>query len=155
MSKAELASLIKKIFGHLDDKQIIGLTIYGEARGESKPGRIAVGSVILERVDKQEWMGKTIKDVCLMPYQFSCYLPADPNFEKLSAIAAAWDATYHQSIAVQECYAIASGLIDGTIARDETIAGAHATHYKTLSCRAAWESEMKKVAIIGRHEFFA
>ena len=59
------------------------LTIYGEARGELNVGRIAVGSVILERIDLQGWMGKTIQQVCLMPYQFSCYLPDDPNFHWL------------------------------------------------------------------------
>jgi hypothetical protein len=73
-------------FGKLDDKQIMGLTIYGEARGEIDEGKIAVGTVILERVDKQGWMGKTIQEVCLKPYQFSCYLPSDPNFPKLKAI---------------------------------------------------------------------
>jgi spore germination cell wall hydrolase CwlJ-like protein len=155
MKKEELAALINKTFGHLDGKQIMALTIYGEARGEKQHGRIAVGSTILERVDKQTWMGKTNQAVCLMPYQFSCYLPSDPNFEKLMEIAEAWDMAYQQNKALQECYAIASGLIDGTIPREPRIAIPHATHYKTLTCRAAWESEMKKVAVIGGHEFFA
>ena len=54
-------------------------TVWGEARGEDKEGRIAVASVILNRKNKQGWMGKTIIDVCLKKWQFSCWNENDPK----------------------------------------------------------------------------
>src|SRR3990170_4207690 len=110
MKRKELQQLINDTFGHLDDKQLMALTIYGEARGESRAGKIAVGSVILERVDHRAWDGDTIKEVCLMPWQFSCFLPADPNFPALKLIAENFDVQRLRSRTLQLCYDIASGL---------------------------------------------
>lgn len=39
-----------KDFGKLSPSEILALTLYGEARGESREGKIGVGTVILERV---------------------------------------------------------------------------------------------------------
>ena len=50
-------------FGFLSDDKLLCLTIYAEARGEPREGKIAVGSVILERVDHRNWDGKNIKEV--------------------------------------------------------------------------------------------
>ena len=154
MKKAELKELLWATFSHLDENQIMGLTIYGEARGETTEGKIAVGSVILERVDKQGWMGKTIQEVCLMPYQFSCFLPSDPNFEALKLIADDWVKKYMQSIDLQQCHAVARGLIDGLIPRTPEIAAKHVTQYKTPAAKAAWADKMTKIVQIGGHEFY-
>jgi len=54
-------------------------TLWGEARGESEEGQVAVGHVIKNRVEKKTWYGKTIKDVCLKKWQFSCWNENDPN----------------------------------------------------------------------------
>lgn len=53
-----IKDILCNTFGHLVDSQIMGLTIYGEARGELTAGKIAVGSIILERVDHRDWDGK-------------------------------------------------------------------------------------------------
>lgn len=155
MKKQELKELLWNTFGHLTKKQLMGLTIYGEARGESKQGKIAVGSVILERVEHRDWDGKTIHEVCLMPFQFSCYLPADPNFPALKLIAEDWEGKYRNSLVLQYCYRIAADLIDGLIERTPKIAQNHATQYKTISCPAAWAKDMRLVETIGNHEFYA
>jgi spore germination cell wall hydrolase CwlJ-like protein len=67
MKTSDLKELLLDTFGHLSDKQLMALTIYGEARGEAKEGKVAVGSVILERVEHRRWDGETIPEVCLMP----------------------------------------------------------------------------------------
>ncbi len=142
-------------FWKLSDKQVMALTIYGEARGEPTEGKIAVGSVILERVDHRDWDGKTIHEVCLKPWQFSCFNLRDPNREKLLYVAGHWDSEMTLNTSLNNCYCIAAGLIDGLILRTKEIAENHATQYLTVGCDAAWEKKMKKVVTIGRHEFYA
>ena len=58
----------------LSDPQIVGLTLYGEARGGTPQLRAAIASVILNRVKAQHqaW-GLTAREVCLKPWQFSCW----------------------------------------------------------------------------------
>lgn len=69
-------------FDHLD---IMARTIYGEARGlyPKKQGGlsalISVANVIMNRLRAQTWYGFDIKEVCLKPYQFSCWNAQDPN----------------------------------------------------------------------------
>jgi len=160
MKSAELKELLITTFGGLEDAQLMGLTIYGEARGESGAGKIAVGSVILERVDHRNWDGKTVQEVCLMPYQFSCFLPNDPNFKSLKLIAGDWDAKYNRSRDLQDCYHVAYDLLVGRIVRTPEIAESHATQYLTADLRKSkfcpsWVKEMKRVAVIGSHEFYA
>jgi hypothetical protein len=144
-------------FGHLEPLQIMGLTVYGEARGENRAGRIAVATVILERVEHRDWDGKTIEDVCLWPYQFSCYLPKDPNRAKLLMIAKDWN--YHVLIdkPLTDCFYIARGVFDGTIPGDQDIANAHACQYLTTAAKksADWWQSMKLVKKIESHEFYA
>jgi hypothetical protein len=160
MKSAELKELLFVTFGHLDDRQLMGLTIYGEARGESEEGKIAVGSVILERVEHRDWDGKTIHEVCLMPYQFSCYLPNDPNFKSLKLIADDWQNKYIQSRDLQDCYHIAFDMLTGRIPRTAAIAENHATQYLTTDLRKSmkcpkWIKDMKLVATVGAHEFYS
>jgi spore germination cell wall hydrolase CwlJ-like protein len=50
------------------EKFWMAVNIYHEARGESNAGRIAVGQVVLNRVDKRK---QSIKDVILASQQFS------------------------------------------------------------------------------------
>lgn len=150
-----LKKLLQDTFGKLTDAQLLALTIYGEARGESREGKVAVGSVILERVDHRQWDGTDIKSVCLMPYQFSCFLPDDPNFNLLKKIAENWDTKAANYLVLMDCYYVAKNLIDGTLPRSKAIADAHATQYKTIACKASWADEMKKITTIGGHQFYA
>ena len=153
MKKSELKSIVWEIFSGLTEAQLMALTIYGEARGETREGKIAVGSVILERVEHRPWDGKTVHEVCLMPFQFSCFLPSDPNFHALRLIAEDWDTKAMRSMDLSECYTIAIGLISGDIPRLEDIQGS--TQYKTIDCPALWATKMKLVATIGGHQFYS
>ncbi len=145
----------KEPFEKLTDKQLLALNIYGEARGESTEGKIAVGSVVLERVDHRDWDGKTVHEVCLKPYQFSCFNSNDPNRGKLLHIAEQWDIAIAINPVLNDCYCVASGLIDGIIPRTPAIADAHATQYLRTDHTAPWVDKMKKVAEVGRHSFYA
>lgn len=142
-------------FLKLSEKQIMALTIYGEARGESTEGKIAVGSIILERVDHRDWDGKTIHEVCLKPWQFSCFNERDPNYRKLLNIAEQWDKAISLKAELSNCFCIAAGLIDGLIVRTRSISENHATQYVRVDCAASWRKDMKKVATIGAHDFYA
>lgn len=66
-----------------EDIDILGRTIYGEARGEYQSGGvaslIAVGNVVMNRLKAESWYGSTIQEVCLKPWQFSCWNKGDPN----------------------------------------------------------------------------
>lgn len=62
-------------------------TVYGEARGESHPGKQAVAHVIVNRArvyppDR----GKTLSAVCRRPWQFSCWNEGDPNRAKVEKV---------------------------------------------------------------------
>lgn len=149
--------MMKDSFLKLSDKQVMALTIYGEARGESTDGKIAVGSVILERVKHRKWDGETVKEVCFKKWQFSCYLENDPNYGKLLNIAENWDAAMATNPALNDCYTIASGLIDGTIPETPEIEAAHCCQYATRRGAAAvkWDDGMTEIATIGGHVFYA
>lgn len=78
---------------NMEDIDYLARTIYGEARGESETGQIAVGYVILNRsrtASKRPQFGDgTIKGAVLKHsdngvYQFTCWNPLDKNFRIIS-----------------------------------------------------------------------
>jgi hypothetical protein len=144
-------------FLKLTPAQVFALTIYGEARGESTEGKIAVGSVILERVDHRNWDGKTIPEVCFKPWQFSCYNERDPNYPKLLHIAERWDSEMAVNESLNECFGIALGLISANIDRTPEIAENHCCQYATDrgAANVKWDDGMRVVTKIGQHTFYA
>lgn len=138
----------KESIRNLSDAQILALTIYGEARGESAEGKIAVGSVILER-EKRKKYGKGISGVCLKKWQFSCFNEADPNYKKLLSIIEQWDGVMATNYQFNNCYGIAEGLLDSRIEPNIT-----ATHYHTLKSSPYWKDKLKYVGTIGNHKFY-
>ena len=147
-------------FSKLDPAQTMGLTICREAGGEIPSGKIAVGTVILERVDHRDWDGKTIKEVCLKPRQFSCYDEADRGYKLTLHMAETWDASIATDFSLNECFGIALGMIDGRIPRDPELAAKHCCQYLNPAVaprtREAWLSAgMTIIKKIDHHEFFA
>jgi spore germination cell wall hydrolase CwlJ-like protein len=67
-------------FEHLPEDVLLATMAWGEARGESAAGILAVIWVAKNRSDKKS---RALKDVILQPRQFSCFNPGDPNREKL------------------------------------------------------------------------
>ncbi len=56
-----------------NDVYLLAQLIYGEARGESTKGKIAVGNVVMNRVLSRGYPGDTIEEVIKAPGQFTGY----------------------------------------------------------------------------------
>ena len=152
----------KNIFKALADWQLMGLCIEREAAGEPREGRIAVGTVILERVDHRKWDGNTIRDVILMTWQFSWTMPEAGEDYYLEAVsmAADWVTAYRDNEALRECGHIACDMLQGTIPRDPDLAAVHCCQYLNPvvagKTRQKWiAAGMRSIKAIGNHEFFA
>lgn len=96
----------------------------------------------MNRVKKGGWYGASIKDVCLKPYQFSCWNKGDPNREKIL------NATPAQ---LKTARRISEAVINGTL---PDITGG-ATNYHAKSVKPYWAASMTKTATIGNHIFYA
>lgn len=123
------------------DMEIMAKTIFGEARGESEEGQIAVACCILNRFKFGRWYaGKTIAETCQKPWQFSCWNPNDPNRAKLEALSFPSFSKYFPIIAAAEKKDITGG----------------ATHYYAPSAVKCpkWAEGKEPCAKIGNHLFF-
>lgn len=132
------------------DKEIAARTIYGEARGESREGRIAVAWVLRNRAEidlgndgKPDWWGEGIAGVCMKAGQFSCWNDGDANAGKVRAVTIA-------DKAFRECLAVIDDVF-GDRVPDPTKGS---THYHTTSVRPPWSRRLKPAAKIGHHLFF-
>lgn len=136
----------------LTDREIIALTLWGEARGEPIEGKIAVASVLRNRLLDTRW-GLSYERVCLSPKQFSCWNASDPNLPKLKELAAQLargetpkDAVY------QECDWIAEGLLRN---RFQSNVG-KATHYHSRSMLKPpkWAATGEFIGSVRGHLFY-
>jgi len=71
-----------------EDLMVMARTVWGEARGESEDGQLAVAYIILNRARnfkgrKGMFGNGTIKSVCFAYKQFSCWNKDDPNYNKI------------------------------------------------------------------------
>lgn len=134
------------------DIDILARTLYGEARGEYKRpdgglgSLMAIANVVMNRVHRQGWFGSSIQEVCLKPYQFSCWNETDPNRSLLLSVTPETCALFRQCLEVAQ--KVASGnwpdLTKG------------ADHYYALWIPRAprWSLNSKPVAKIGNHVFY-
>ena len=137
------------------DLLIASQTIFGEARGETPHGRLAVAFVIKRRAEIARAYIKrtgskshalygdgTLASVCLAPWQFSCWLRSDPNRAKLAA------APKHPLFA--DCLlSLQLALKD----IEQSPVG-KADHYTTLKARPAWARKLTPITVIGNHKFY-
>lgn len=93
-------SLISRTDISRDDIILLARIIHGEARGENFTGKVAVGAVILNRVDSSKFPN-TIREVILQKGQFSClndgqanYYPTKSSIEAAKAALLGYDPTY-------------------------------------------------------------
>lgn len=123
------------------DEVIAALTIYGEARGEPEPGKVAIGHVIRNSIKRGRW-GKTVAAVCLFPARFSCWLSSDPNRRKLLEVP-------HFDESFQKCLAAwrkSETEPDRTEGSD---------HYQVVGTDAYWSRGRAPTVTIGHHQFYA
>jgi N-acetylmuramoyl-L-alanine amidase len=136
-------------------------TLYGEARGETYEGKVAVAHVILERQAVAKAMkqrtGKnhplfgdgSLSGVCLAPYQFSCWNPSDPNAAKLAALKLP-DALGDSSLL--DCLAAMSAALAG---REKPLP-AGCLHYFVagMTNPPKWAAGLTPAVQVGAHVFF-
>lgn len=131
------------------DRDTLARTLWGEARGESLAGQIAVAWTIRNRVNDgkaKSWWGEGYAGVSKKPYQFSCWNKNDPNYAYLSGA---------KQIPFRE-------FAQAQIAADQVIAGkvpdptGGATHYyaTTMPSPPPWAAKAKQTLKLGRHVFF-
>ncbi|ALO46584.1 cell wall hydrolase [Pseudohongiella spirulinae] len=145
------------------DILIGALTIHGEARGCTQPGRTAIAHCIINRAKARKWWGKgtagyadhTIAAVCLKPWQFSCWNPNDPNQILLKTL----QEQYRAAIQKPTCRAALKALIDALDGYEPDQTGG-ATHYLTTNLHKsarcpAWAKGNNNFVEIGSHRFFS
>lgn len=123
-------------------------TLWGEARGETRIGRVAVAWVVLNRVRAQKkFYGLKIEEVCLKPKQFSCWNVGDENLPKIKKVTSA-DPVY------VECLAIASDTVMDRLTPPDPTVGAKHYHTDPINERPKWSVGKVPSARIGKHVFF-
>jgi N-acetylmuramoyl-L-alanine amidase len=125
------------------DLDTLARTLWGEARGESFEGKIAVAWVVRNRAERGGWWGKTVRDVCLKPLQFSAWNPSDPNRAKMATLTIA-DTSF------RECLSAAAAVL-GDVAPDMTNGS---TNYHALSVNPEWAAKLTPTTTIGNHIFY-
>ncbi|GAB6052896.1 hypothetical protein JCM17960_17160 [Magnetospira thiophila] len=128
---------------------ILARTLYGEARGEPFSGLEAVACVVMNRVRRGQkrrngyWWGTTVEEVCLKPWQFSCWNDNDPNRKLLERVKAS-DPVFGRCLSVAR-RALNRQLPDPTDG---------ATHYHTRGVVPDWSFGKQPCVMIGHHLFY-
>ena len=124
---------------------VLARTLWGEARGETFDGQVAVAWTIRNRADKPgpDWWGDSVTEVCLKARQYSAWNPNDPNRPKLEAASVA-------DPAFLRARGIAHLVLSGDL-KDPT---AGCTHYHTDDVRPPWAAGKPPALRIGRHLFY-
>jgi len=127
------------------DLEVFAKTIYGEARGEPYEGQQAIANVVMNRVNHGGWWGSDVREVCLKPYQFSCWNIGDPNRTTIMAV------TEENAIYVG-CIAIATDASNRHLNDDTN--GADSYYAKSMPKPPRWAENLVPCAQIGNHLFF-
>lgn len=134
-------------FKKLSEESLLATLVWGEARGESFRGKIAVAYVVLNRCKKRKTKihdeilrnirtksGKTI-------YQFSCFHPSDPNYSKMKSA--------HKTDEWKDCLAASRGVISGLFS-DPTNGANHYWNPNVVTPKWSIGVDYKE---IGNHRF--
>ena len=122
-------------------------TVFGEARGESFEGQVAVAWVIRNRAEWQppSWWGHTVEAVCYHPEQFSCHNLDDPNRKILDALSS--DNLVY--------VAIENGVVKPVMAGVVLDPTEGSTHYINPQLAAPkWAEGRQPIITIGNHVFY-
>jgi N-acetylmuramoyl-L-alanine amidase len=133
-------------FAEQEDLVLLGMCVWGEARGEGPEGKAGVAWVARNRAEHPRWWGRDLKEVILKPYQFSCFLARDPNSAKMRL-----PLKYDTPEVWDSCYLTGCEVMAGTIP-DPT---GGADHYFDVSILPPkWATEGKKTLDLGRLHFY-
>lgn len=133
------------------DIVVLAQTLYGEARGEWKhvglTAFIAVGNVVVNRWRQKAWFGKTVEEVCLKPWQFSCWNVDDPNRVILEELdRSSEDALF------KICLQTAEGVL--LLEWPDLTKGADHYYADTLLSPPEWARQKTASVHLGHHIFF-
>ncbi len=145
---------VRQVVRGLPARTVLGLTLWGECRGEPRLGQVAVAWVVKNRASRRR---QSVQTVCLAKWQFSCWWEESPNAAYLRELALRvvqgevipnprWLDT------LQVAYQVLEGAIpDPTLGSD---------HYLTTQLyesdnRPAWASAMPVMVVVGRHVFLS
>lgn len=149
----------EQILAQLTDVQVAALTALREAVGDrswekdtsSVEERIAVLTVIRNRVRRPKRFGDTFKAVCLAPKQFSCWNRDDPNRPK--ALALGYLMATRQPVDDRnylETEFLAQGVVAGLIL--DRVNGSN--HYHTTAVKPPWAKGQTPQCQVGSHLFY-
>ncbi|HVO17344.1 MAG TPA: cell wall hydrolase [Alphaproteobacteria bacterium] len=124
------------------DVDVVARTLYGEARGQPLDGIVAVASVVMNRARRGAY-GATPAEVCLRPWQFSCWNARDPNRAIIERVQPG-------TFLFDVCRLVAALVLRGLLP-DPT---GGATHYHTKGVAPDWSRGKTPSAVIGDHLFF-
>lgn len=139
-------------YNPLNDLDVMALTVWAEARGESVKGQKAVIHVIKNRQKNPGWWSRqndgipddTLAAVCMDAFQFSCWNPCDPQSKRLHD-PKTLDRPDVQKIRM---------LVEETLNEDDFTGGA--THYCTRAVAkyTRWARGKKPILVLGSHQFY-
>ena len=112
------------------DLQLLARLIYGEARGESYTGQIAVGAVVMNRLRSSSFPN-TISGVIYQPYAFTAVDDGQINLTPND-----------------QCYRAAKEAMNGY---DPTYGALY--YYNPATATSSWIFSRKTTVVIGRHVF--
>lgn len=120
-------------------------TIYGEARGEGRPGMIAVANVVMNRLNSDvTWWGTDVYSICRKPWQFSCWNQNDPNRQLIQNLSS--------GVLYDMCKEIATMAVDNEL--PDTTNGATSYYAESMPEPPKWAIGMTPCAKIGHQLFF-
>jgi len=136
----------------LNNGQIVGLTIYGEARNQSFDGKIAVGNVIRNRLfSRENFGGNTYKDICLAKHQFSCWFEENENRDELeNAIQLVIGGNIYKNLILKECLYLGQGITDNQF--HDNVNGA--LYYRTIKLMKEKPVDILWKIELGYHVFY-
>ena len=150
----------------MTDAELIGLTVWGEARGEPDDGRAAVARVILNREAAHFQSDGSLTGTIFHPEAFSEYWY---TFAANKYRRVAWTLPEAQALAnklyvqaapttsFRQCMEISASVVARTYGGGPEYQklGTRAVQYDNLSVsKPSWATPDKLLAVIGQHSFF-
>lgn len=151
------------INANFNDFENTAKTIFGEARGESYLGKIAVAWVIRNRAvaakkylvanptkgRHPQYGSGTMQSAALAAMQFSCWNPDDPNYALIRG--AGLQDMWHKHESFADCMLAACAVICGRH-EDPTSGSLH--YFDPRAANPSWAKGMTPVCTIGHHQFY-
>lgn len=153
LKRVQSAKTILYNIVHLDyNLSTMVKTLFGEARGETYAGKIAVAWVIRNRFETRHRRCNSIAAVCMSPMQFSCWNKADPNREVLIDLDIV-NYSGSERASLDECIEACLNVLNDRNMQDPTKGS---RHYCTRAVQSttSWAKDKTPVAWIGNHVFF-